>query len=213
MTESITQKERQIFQDIAETGILESLKALSKLYKKDWSAFTQKFCFMTIEEARRVFPEKEHAWFGGDLYLEGDIAMSLLYIFPQESALHLTHFMTNQEETGIAPLTSRKTMAISEVSSILANTFLNVLANTLGVFLLPAPPKVAVDSRGALLEGAISRAGLKADYVITSELRLESDNLTMAGIFCLVLNTESLKQFVARIHASPAWTTQRWRAI
>lgn len=207
----LTEKEKKVFQDIAQTGLLETLRALSKLSDRQWCAFPRAFSFETIEQARAGFPASEPARFSGDLILEGDMPMHLLCIFPQESALTLMYFLTGQSEK-VSDLASMQTLAVAEVSNILANAFLNVIANTLKVRLLPRTPRVLVGSRSQIIDSALSRAGAHPDYALVTELRLESENLTMTGTLCILLDRTALGNLIGKIHDSPAWT-ERTRKI
>ncbi|MFA5937685.1 MAG: hypothetical protein WC822_07465 [Candidatus Paceibacterota bacterium] len=207
----LTDKEKKVFQDIAQTGLLETLRTLAKMSGKQWCAFPRAFSFETVAQTRAALPQNEPARFSGDLTLEGATPMHLLCIFPQESALTLMHFLTGHSEK-VSDLASMQTLAVAEVSNILANAFLGVIANTLKVQMLPCTPRVLVGSRKQIIEGAISRAKVPPDYALVTELRLESENLTMTGSLCILLDATALANLVTKIHDSPAWT-ERWRRI
>jgi len=212
MANSLTQEEKLIFQDIADTGVLHTLKALSKLSGRDWSGFPRRFEILEAEQAARLFPQQEAARFCGDLYFDGETPFSLMCVFPQESAINLTHSLTDGKRT-TADQSSLEILTVAEVSNILANTFLNVIANTIKMRILPTAPRVLVGSRGYLLNKAMARANLRAEYILSNDLRLESQNLSMSVNFCLLFETKSLQALIGRIHESQAWNSTNKRVF
>lgn len=208
MAQSITLAEKQIFQDIAETGMLNSLRALSKLSHRQWSAFPHRFSFVPIGETAGMFPEQEPVRFGGDLIITGDIPMSMLFMFPQESAMNLTHFITDETSLRMAELPALQLLTVAEVSNIMANRFLSVIANTLKVRILPSEPRAQVATRRSLLETSAARADVTATHYVTADFRLESNHMAMMGTVCFLMNAADLKTLIEKIHSSPAWTSQ-----
>jgi len=208
MAQSITLAEKQIFQDIAETGMLDSLRALSKLTHRQWSAFPHRFEFTPTDNKDSRFPDKEAVRFGGDLIISGDIPMSMLFMFPQESAMNLTHFITDAAAMKLAELPALQLLTVAEVSNIMANRFLGVIANTLKVRILPSEPRSQVGTRKTLLEGAAARAGINVTHHVSADFRLESSHMAMLGTVSFLINGTDLKTLIEKIHSSPAWNSQ-----
>lgn len=209
MQNNITKDEMSIFQDIAETGMMHSLTALSRLSRREWNLFPHEFKFLPYNEAIAKLPVKEPARYGGELSFSGETPLSIICIFNQESVLNLTHYITDRE-TRPEELASMETLTIAEVSNILANTFLNVFANTIGMKILPRAPRVMIGTRASLLKEAASRAECAADLVLSSEMRLESGHMTMGGEMVIIFSTESFKQLISKIKKSPSWDDKAW---
>lgn len=191
--------------------MLHSLQALSKLSRREWNLFPHKFQFMTFDEAMAKIPQKEPARYCGDLTFTGETPLSIMCIFSQESAINLTHYITDKEPKKVAELTSLQTLTVAEVSNILTNTFLNVFANTIGIKILPKAPRVLIGSRAVLLKEAAARAEISADLVLTSEMRLESEHMSMCGEMVIIFSAKSFKDLIAKVKISPAWDERTWR--
>ena len=206
----LTQQEQDIFQDIAETGVIEALRALTKLSGRQWSAFVNPFIFATTPEARTALSPLEPARFAAEMSLDGEISLHLLCVFPQESTITLVQFLTAgmDKPPSVAAL---QTQTVAEVTNIMANAFLGVIANTLKLRLLASPPKVLSGTTAEILTGACAVDAVPPEHTLSTELRLESENLTMAGTLYIMVSSRSLKNLVSRIHDSPAWTVKRFR--
>jgi chemotaxis protein CheY-P-specific phosphatase CheC len=206
----LTQQEQDIFQDIAETGLIESLRALTKLSGRQWSAFLNPFAFATMREAKSSFSPLEPPRFAAQLNLDGEIPMRILCVFPQESAITLVHFLTAGMEPPPA-VSSIQSQTVAEVANIISNAFLGVIANTLKLRLLASAPQPLSGTPVEILTAASANDAAETECALSTELRLESENLTMAGTLYILVNAGALKNLVSRIHGSPAWTLKRFR--
>ncbi|MCX5784013.1 MAG: hypothetical protein NTW04_06225 [Elusimicrobia bacterium] len=209
--DQIKSQELSLFENIAETGVHESLMSLSRMFQGTWSLFPQKIRLLSAEEINRICPEKETARVGGDLALEGDIPISLLYTFSQESAINLTHCMADSAGLKNRDLPSLEVLAVAEISNILGNTFLNVIANTLRIKLLASIPRVISGTRRALFSKAAARAKISAEHIFVSDLKIESENIIMSASFALITNGETLKKLAEKIQSAPELSTARVR--
>lgn len=200
MGEIITDEERSLFQAIADTGIHKSLKAISKLSQSEWYAFPRSINLLTAEELRASLASKTAVEIGGATVLKGDIPLTLLYVFPRESALNLTHCMARQFHGIGSDIGGLQELAVTEISNILANAFLGVIANTLDVTFLPSVPGVRQAEKKKLVENTLTGA----DYALTGEFRLESEQLPMSCEFFILLSSASLKKLVAKAPSEPS---------
>lgn len=209
MQNNITKDEMSIFQDVAETGMMHSLTALSRLSRREWNLFPHEFKFSSFAEAGNKFPGKEPARYCGELSFSGETPLSILCVFNQESMLNLTHYI-NEHEAKSEELSSLQTLTVAEVSNILANTFLNVFANTIGMKILPRAPRVMVGTRAMMIKEAASRMDQTADLLLSSEMRLESGHMTMSGDMLILFSETSFKPLIAKIKKSPTWDEKAW---
>lgn len=198
-----------MFQDVAETGMMHSLTALSRLSRREWNIFPHEFKFAPYNDAMSKFPAREPARYCGELSFSGETPLSIMCVFNQESMLNLTHYITDQDARS-EELSSLQTLTVAEVSNILANTFLNVFANTIGMKILPRAPRVMVGTRAAMLKEAAGRVDQTADLLLSSEMRLESGHMTMSGEMVIIFSTDSFKQLIAKIKKSPTWDEKAW---
>jgi chemotaxis protein CheY-P-specific phosphatase CheC len=190
-----------LFENIADAGITQTLRALSKMTGRSWSIFSKGKEFLDIEKAWKLFPFDNEIEFGGELNVCGEIGVSLLCIFPQKSVLNLTNFINVKADSNSKQSAIQK-MTVAEVSNVLSNSFLGVVANTLKTSLLPGQPAVSVGSKGYLLKKAVSKSKIKSGYVLTRKLLMQSDYLTMNASFVVILSKNSLEKLVNQLHRS-----------
>ncbi|MFA5161548.1 MAG: hypothetical protein WC421_04825 [Elusimicrobiales bacterium] len=203
----LTHREHEAFQDLAETGLLETLRALAKMSNRQWCIFPQRMTLHLLDEALGIFPENEPARIGCDLRLEGAVDAHLLFLFPQESALTLTKFFTSG--LSIPNTAEVQAMAVTEVSNILSNAFLNVLANTLKARFLAAEISPVSGPRGELLARISGNMG--KGRLLRTRLKMESEYLAMSADFCMLLDEESFSRILGLIDDCPACTVRRRR--
>lgn len=192
----VTQKQKEIFEEMAGTGIAHTLRALSKITRRGWKILDKKTKFSDIASAWKLFPLDEVLKFGGELVYSGEVPMSFVCIFPQKSVADLTGYINTDGSSEISDL---QHMTIAEVSNILTNSFLGIIANKLKLSMLIAAPSVSVGSEGYLFKKAVSKAGVKEGYVLSSRLFMQSDDLKMDAFFVVILSSGSFRTLVDKI--------------
>ncbi|HOX24093.1 MAG TPA: hypothetical protein PLL10_11545, partial [Elusimicrobiales bacterium] len=150
------------------------------------------------------FSAQEKPYLGGNLNVDGPLRMALLISYPKESVMNLMHFMAPAQLSSAQSELEQSTVA--EASNILANTFISVIANTLKVKILAKGPNVLHGPNSAMLQMAASNAGLEPDYIITSALKLESDQINMHCTLAIILSAAGLRELVSSMRNSSAWS-------
>ena len=200
----LSTEERSLLEDIAETGIHDSLAALKKLTRTEWTAFSHSLSIFTASELSGRFSMQEKPYLGGNLNIEGPLRMALLISYPKDSVMNLVHFMAPKESALEQSMLEQYTIA--EASNIMANTFISVIANTLKVKILAKGPNVLQGPTVVMLSMAASNAGLEPDYILTSGLKLESDQINMHCTLAIILSASGLRELVAAMRNSAAWS-------
>jgi len=200
----LTAEERSLLEDIAETGIHDSLAALKKLTRTEWTAFSHSLSIFTASELSGRFSMQEKPYLGGNLNIEGPLRMAVLISYPKESVMNLVHFMAPKETA--VDQSELEHFTVAEASNIMANTFISVIANTLKMKILAKGPNVLNGPNVVMLSMAASNAGLEADYILTSSLKLESDQINMHCTMAIILSAAGLRELVASMRNSAAWS-------
>jgi chemotaxis protein CheY-P-specific phosphatase CheC len=200
----VTGSQKKILENVAADGISRTLQSLSKISGRQWKVLDRKTEFHNLSDAWKIFPFDDTVRFGGELVYSGQMPMSFVCIFPQNSVVDITEYINRRSETKTKKEPVLEKMTIAEVSNILTNGFLGVIANKLKMSMLIATPSVSVGSKGYLLKKAVSKAGLKSGHVLASRLFLQSDNLTMDALFVVVLSSDSFTTLVEKISGSSA---------
>ncbi|NLO90376.1 MAG: hypothetical protein GX410_00085 [Elusimicrobia bacterium] len=200
----LTPDERSLLEDIAETGVHDSLVALKKITRTEWTAFSHNLSIFTASELSGRFSMQEKPYLGGNLNVQGPLNMALLISYPKESVMNLVHFMAPKEAA--SQQSELEHFTVAEASNILANTFISVIANTLKVKILAKGPNVLQGPNVVMLSMAASNAGLDPDYILTSSLKLESDQINMNCNLAIILSSTGLRELVTAMRNSAAWS-------
>jgi len=127
--------------------------------------------------------------------ISGDLSGSILLFFPKEVAANLGKFLA-------AGIPAEKTpgnvafdkIALMEVGNIMANSYLNAMADLLGLKVLVSVPYYACDYLGAVIDfPLIEIAGTSANALLM-KTKLESEDASLTGDFIIFPEEESFKK-------------------
>lgn len=201
MSETGAEEENLLMRDIIDTGIQHSLRMFGKLSSRQWSAFPGKIAKIPASGLKDRFGEVELIRFGGNVVLECGVPFSLLYVFTPDSALNLAHLMAQKFNGPVADISRFQMETVGEATNVLANAFIGVLANTLGMTLLPSIPYVLKAREAELLARATDKLP-KIEEAFISNCKLESDHLAMDYTFYMLLSGESLRMLIRYARAA-----------
>jgi chemotaxis protein CheC len=83
--------------------------------------------------------------------------------------------------------------ALGELGNVVGSSFLNVLANHVGIVLHPSPPAVLMDMTGALLDVIAADIQLRTDRALVAEAKFKAGERSIDGMFLAVPSAGLLK--------------------
>ena len=129
----------------------------------------------------------------------GQASGGILILLPQDSALSLVRDVMKQEIAVGPSLRDIEASALKEVGNILAGSYLNAIAQMLGLVLLPSVPGLALDMAGAVLDTLLIELSSQGDTALLIETEFLSEN-TITGHFFLLPDPESLNLILTILH-------------
>jgi chemotaxis protein CheC len=129
------------------------------------------------------------------MHMLGDLNGRTLLVFPRHTVMRLAELMLRREVGTSVALGELETSAIKEAGNILSASYLNALADFLGMVLLPSPPTLVVDMAAAVLSSAYAQFTDDPDRVlcVESEFMLSDVGQTLRGLFLLMPEPASLQ--------------------
>ena len=109
----------------------------------------------------------------------GELISRILLIFDQETGHKLASVLTGDNAATDKPLTDIEKSSIMEVGNIVANSYINTLANLFNIRLFPSVPYYAEDMLGAVIDFLLIEISEVADYslMLDTEMHIESFKL------------------------------------
>jgi chemotaxis protein CheC len=124
--------------------------------------------------------------------ITGDLAGSALLVFPPADAAVLCRML------GTDPGGEDGASALAEIGNILCSSYLNALAQMLGMELEPCPPETAWDLLGAIVASVLlAQEDIEEALVLDSELLVEGASCGLS--FMLLPSGQGVGDLLARL--------------
>jgi len=140
-------------------------------------------------------PEAEAA--GIYLRCDGDIPAQFMLILPYEKAFEICDMLFERPIGETEQLGSLERSALAEVGNLTGTFFMNSIAATTGLKLLPTPPAVMVDMVGAILDIIVATTGGVSDSVLVLKTAFQFNDREVKADFWVIPDQKTLKKVVA----------------
>ena len=111
------------------------------------------------------------------------------------------------EKAGTRGLTEDELLALASDKVLIDPRLADLLTDKMAVL---ENNRYSLTGKGRFM----ARANLRAEYILSNDLRLESQNLSMSVNFCLLFETKSLQALIGRIHGiDPSLSAEVYKDI
>ncbi len=110
----------------------------------------------------------------------------MMLINDPEMACGFVDMMMMQPPGTTSNLGELERSALGELGNVVGTSFLNVLADSVGISLHPSPPTVLTDMTGALLDIVAADTQLRKDYALVAETSFRAEDRSIHGKFFVV---------------------------
>ncbi|MEW6191815.1 MAG: chemotaxis protein CheC [Bacillota bacterium] len=179
-------------QEIGNIGIGNAATALADILRTKINVTVPRATFVPIEEVFTVVRKVEDLVVAVVLRVEGGIYGTILFVFPEASALELVVQLLGTTYDTIQEIDEMGQSVLMEVGNVLAGSFLNAISAMTQLTFIPAVPMLAFDMLGSVISGALSGSGMVEDQVLLIETVLFEEGYTVAGDFFLFFDPGSL---------------------
>ncbi len=128
--------------------------------------------------------------------LEGDIIGDAVFLLHERDAFYLIDLIKQQPPGTNTELTEENLSALTEITNIVATTFLNSLAEKTNLTIMPTVPLFSMDMSAAILDSLIAYHSMYTDNVLVLNADFMQEHGTFKGNFYVIPNTESLQRLI-----------------
>jgi chemotaxis protein CheC len=186
---------------IAVWGTDRLAKALSLMVGRPVGVLPPRVAFVPLRSISDIAGGPESAALGSYLSVSGDLTGHVILLIPVDSARALADLVMGNPAGTTTGLDEMALSALSEVANITGSSFLNAIADSANLVVLPSPPCLAMDMTAALLSSVLSGLYTESDEAIIIETRFIETEREARGFFFLALDADSLDRLVQVLRA------------
>lgn len=187
----LTPEQLDALREVANIGAGHAATAMSEMTGQRIMISVPRVNIAPLDEVPNQIAEGEEPVAAVLMQMMGDLSGLTLLVFPEASALRVASLMMRRPATALGTI---EQSAIQEAGNILGSSYMNALAEFMGMILMPSPPSLAVDLSTTVLSSTYVEVSGGAEYVfcVESEFVLQESNERVRGFFLLMPDTPSL---------------------
>lgn len=189
---TLGQKEKKVLFKLASQGANSASQAISKMVHQRVDLEVKRVLDIEVEKVSQNILDSETVVTTLYLRITGDIAGSIVLIFPNECAFFLVDLLSEQKNKDHKiPFSDYEKSILKETSNIISGAFLKSLADFLNLSLVESIPDMAMDMAQATVDSVLIDFAHSAENAITIELAINSDEKKIRGHFFLLFDAAS----------------------
>lgn len=197
--DSLTELQIDALREVGGVGAGHAATALSQLVDRPIGLAVPTLEVLTIRQVPLAIGGPEELVAAVYSRLLGDIEGGMLFMAQRDVCLALVDLMHNRQPGTTVSFDRDDEVLITHVASILMSAYLAAIARMADLTVLPSSPGFALDMAGAILEGAVSEIGMRAEHAILVRARfLDEDRAVDAALFFLP-DPDSLEVILGRL--------------
>jgi chemotaxis protein CheC len=163
---------------LVEKGISNALSGLSQMVGKELGVTSIDLKWTPASKVIDILGIPDNNVVGIYLTIEGDATGHMLLLHDTETALHLVDMQFGLPKGSTQELDEMGYSILGETGNITGSFFLNALADTTNLVLMPSPPSVLSDAAGAVLNVPLTSimAEYKNVFVTRTTFQATEDN-------------------------------------
>ncbi len=187
----LTPAQLDALREVANIGAGHAATAMSELTGQRIMISVPRVNIAPLDDVPNQIAEGEEPVVAVLMQMMGDLSGLTLLVFPKASALRVASLMMRRPATDLGTI---ERSAIQEAGNILGSSYMNALAEFMGMILMPSPPSLAVDLSTTVLSSTYVEVSGGAEYVfcVESEFALHESHERVRGLFLLLPDTPSL---------------------
>ncbi|HMJ33125.1 MAG TPA: chemotaxis protein CheC [Baekduia sp.] len=190
---AFTDMQLDALRELANIGSGNAGTALGSMLGKTVDISVPTAAVMPLADAVAVAGRPDELRHGVVVPVAGEMEAVVVLLFPDPDARTLCGIY------GIEPSTPDGKSMLGEVGNILGTSYINVLAQMVGMELEPRPPQVVEDMLGAILESVLLGRGEDVDQalILDSDLMVEDEECSLS--FLLLPNHGGIKLLLEKL--------------
>jgi len=172
--------------------------ALSKLLQKEILIDITESSLHLVEELPYALGDIEKTVFAVYMNIEDNNRGIILMILPKIKGIQLSDMFFGIDNSSDREISEDDKEAITEIGNICVCAYLNAISKFLNISLIPAPPGLAVDMLGAILEFPASIIGENSDYAIVVETKMIYGDDVFPGLILFLPDNDAQNLIMER---------------
>jgi chemotaxis protein CheC len=137
----------------------------------------------------------------GCIYIDmvGDISGSTLFIFDRKSAIFLGRILQGNEEDESEEFSELDISALMELGNVVANMYLNVIAEMLALDVRPSVPNFSFDLLGAVIDLILIEIARDSNSAMLLDTRIDVSDKEIKGNFLILPDNKTLQLILDKL--------------
>ena len=182
----LTKDEIAIWTWLVGKGIANALSGLSQMVGQKFSATSLDIRQLPAKDAGMLLGGPENLVVGICQEIRGDATGYLLLIHDPKIAFELVDMQMGLPRGSTQGLEEIERSTLEEIGNITGSFFLNALADSTGLNLMPSPPVVMIDMVGAILDITLTSIMQKQDDVLAIKITFGTVCRQIQGMFLVM---------------------------
>lgn len=190
--QQIDEKGKEILSKLASQGAKSSSEAISKLLTKSVSLDVKDVSYLELDRVSRSLFDSETVVTTLYLKITGDVAGSIVLVFPNECAYFLVDLLSESDkEERKTSFSDYEKSILKEISNIISGAFLKSLADYLDLSLVESIPDMSTDMAQATIDSVLIDFAKSSENAITIDMEIGSHEEKIQGHFFLLFDAKS----------------------
>jgi chemotaxis protein CheC len=187
----LSAKEKDALQEAGNIAAAYAATALSKIIGDEVMLDVTECKLILVDKIPKTLGKETNRVVAVNMLIPNRDLCSILMLFPHDSACQLCDIFYKLETGTTTEVSQKELDALTEIGNICICAYLNALSKLLGIELWPAPPAVASDMIGSILEEVAVSADAVNEYAILIETNFIHKQDRTKGHFLFLLDKDS----------------------
>lgn len=188
----LTENEKNVLLGLAQKGATASASAISKMINKHVKLGVKEVSYLEVEKIGGTILDSETVVTTLYLRITGDVAGSMVLVFPNECAFFLVDLLSQKnDDKRKTKFTEYEKSILKEISNIVSGSFLKSLSDYLGLSLVESIPDMTTDMAQAAMDSILIDFAHSAHKAITINIEIASNEEKIRGSFFLLFDSAS----------------------
>jgi chemotaxis protein CheC len=185
--------EMRVWSNLALKGMDNAMAGLATMVNQQIKIKSLSLRQVPVREASHLVGGPERLVIGIYLTFTGDATGHILLVHQPEVAFAIIDMLLGNAPGSTKSLEEMEQSALAELGNVIGSSYLNAIADSLGLSLRPSPPDVILDMAGAIMDVAVVEIVQESEDVFVSETTFGTDDRQVSGTFLVIPSVSFLK--------------------
>ena len=199
----LTKDEMAVWTRLVSQGIANAMSGLSEMVGHEISVNALDLKWLPAKDAADLLGGTDTPGVGIHLSIDGDATGHLLLIHDPKIAFQLIDLQLDLSLGSTQQMGEMERCALGDIGGITGTFFLNTLADSAGLVLMPSPPLVIVDTVLAIMNVPLGFIMEKQDDALVVKATFSADSRQMDGTFMVLPTMDFMKTILKHSKMQP----------